>query len=362
MSHATAVVYLRVSTDRQAKRGGSEEGFSIRAQREACLRKAADLKAIVVEEFIDAGESARSANRPELQRMLARVRSGDIDYVIVHKLDRLARSRRDDVEIGVSIRKTGATLISVTENIDETPAGTLLHGIMASFSEYYSRNLAAEALKGMEQKVKAGGTPTGAPIGYLNQTGRFEGREVRYVEVDEQRAPLVKWGFDAFATGDYSISSLTRELQDRGLSFRATPKKPERPISRSAVHRMLGHPYYIGKVRWRGAIYDGNHQPLVSEETWMKVQDQLVANRDGRKREQHHRHYLRGLLACALCGERIGLTYSTGKSGRVYGYFYCIGRQKRRSDCELPPSADRTGGAADCRSLPRARGAHSPSA
>lgn len=88
--------------------------------------------------------------------------------MIVHKVDRLARNRVDDVEINLAIRAAGATLVSATENIDETPKGMLLHGIMSSFAEYYSRNLATEVLKGMGQKAKGGGTVGMAKIGYRN--------------------------------------------------------------------------------------------------------------------------------------------------------------------------------------------------
>jgi DNA invertase Pin-like site-specific DNA recombinase len=119
----TAVTYLRVSTADQATRGGREEGFSIPAQREANTRKAASLGATIVEEFVDAGESATSAKRPELQRMLAYVREHPVDYCIVHKLDRLARSRADDVAIHFALKQAGVTLVSTNENIDETPRG-----------------------------------------------------------------------------------------------------------------------------------------------------------------------------------------------------------------------------------------------
>ena len=73
-----AVIYLRVSTKDQAARGGEAEGFSIPAQRDACLRKAQSLGAVVVEEFVDRGESARSADRPELQRLLHYVRDQSV--------------------------------------------------------------------------------------------------------------------------------------------------------------------------------------------------------------------------------------------------------------------------------------------
>ena len=106
----TAVTYLRVSTADQATRGGREEGFSIPAQREANTRKAASLGATIVDEFVDAGESATSAKRPELQRMLTYVREQHVDYCIVHKLDRLARSRADDVAIHFALKQAGVTL------------------------------------------------------------------------------------------------------------------------------------------------------------------------------------------------------------------------------------------------------------
>ena len=162
-----AVSYIRVSTRGQAERGGAEEGFSIPAQREANKRKAASLGALIVKEFVDRGESARSANRPELQKMLRYLReTPEIDFCIVHKLDRLARNRADDVEINKAFDEAGVRLISTSENIDQTPGGMLLHGIMSSIAEFYSLNLANEAIKGMRQKAQNGCSISKAPLGY----------------------------------------------------------------------------------------------------------------------------------------------------------------------------------------------------
>ena len=91
--------------------------------------------------------------------MLAYLKDDSVTYVIVHKVDRLARNRLDDAQIHLMIQQAGAELVSATENIDETPSGMLLHGIMSSIAEFYSRNLAHEVVKGMEQKAKTGGTP-----------------------------------------------------------------------------------------------------------------------------------------------------------------------------------------------------------
>ena len=125
-----AVSYLRVSTKEQAEKGGQAEGFSIPAQREANARKADELGTRVVREFIDAGESARSADRDGLQDMLAFIAATRVTFCIVHKLDRLARNRADDVKIHEALISAGVTLVSATESIDQTPSGMLVHGIM----------------------------------------------------------------------------------------------------------------------------------------------------------------------------------------------------------------------------------------
>src|SRR5450759_5912816 len=111
-----ALIYLRVSTKEQAEMGGEAEGFSIPAQRAACLRKAESLGAIVEEEFVDRGESAKTANRPELIKMLRHVRETSVQFVIVPKVDRLARSRADDIAITMEIQKSDAVLVSCSEN------------------------------------------------------------------------------------------------------------------------------------------------------------------------------------------------------------------------------------------------------
>lgn len=99
-----AVTYLRVSTSRQANKNGEAEGYSIPAQRDACARKVGELGADIIQEFTDAGASARSADRPGLQAMLRFIGENNISYVVVHKLDRLARDRADDVAILLASR------------------------------------------------------------------------------------------------------------------------------------------------------------------------------------------------------------------------------------------------------------------
>jgi site-specific DNA recombinase len=330
---AAAVIYLRVSSKEQAEKGGEAEGYSIPAQREACKRKAASLRAAVVEEFVERGESAKTADRPELQRLLDFIREQPVKYVIVHKVDRLARSRADDVAINLAIHQAGAELVSVSENIDQTPSGLLLHGIMSSIAEFYSRNLATEVIKGSVQKAKNGGTPGRAPIGYLNVRRIVDGREVRTVELDPERAPLMAWAFEAYATGDWTIRRLLDELTERGLTTVPGKRGPGKPLEVSHLHRLLRHPYYIGVVRYRDVLYPGKHEALVTPEVWHEVQKLLSAKNYAGEKQRKHPHYLKGSVYCGQCGSRLVVCHARGRGG-TYPYFICVGRQQKRSACK----------------------------
>ncbi len=331
---AVAVSYLRVSTKEQAQKGGRDEGFSIPAQREANRRKAEQLGAAVVEEFIDAGESARKADRPELMRMIRYVKQHKVAYCIVHKVDRLARNRADDVTIHLALQQAGVLLVSATENIDETPSGMLLHGIMSTIAEFYSRNLATEVTKGMTQKAAVGGTLGKAPIGYLNVRTRDEmGRELRTIELDPERAPMIEWAFKAYASGNWSVSQLHDELTSRGLRSLPTPKRAAKALAVSTVHRLLTNPYYKGDVVYRGTRYKGNHPALVPAEVWYQVQSVLTAHQCAVEATQVHGHYLKGTIHCGQCGSRLIVSNAKNRHGNVYCYFVCSGRHSKRTEC-----------------------------
>ena len=331
-----AVIYLRVSTKDQASRGGEAEGFSIPAQRDACLRKAEALGAVVVAEFVDAGESARSANRPELKNMLKFIGENKIAHVIVHKVDRLARNRADDVEINLQLQASGAQLVSCSENIDETPSGMLLHGIMSSIAEFYSRNLAAESKKGMRQKVKNGGTAGMAPFGYINTRVRNDdGREVRTVELDPERAHWVPWLYERYASGDWTAAALRDELNRRGVVTRPRPNRPSRPIANSHVDAILRNRYYLGIVTFEGVEYPGQHEPLVTEELFQKVQRVRATRQQSKEKPRVYSHYLKGSVFCGQCGEPLTFAKSRNRQGNVYDYFICLGRNSLKNGCKF---------------------------
>jgi site-specific DNA recombinase len=325
-----AVIYLRVSSDQQVDRGYGDEGYSIPAQREACERKAADLGAVVVREYVDLAKTAKTRNRPRFMAMVDDIeRDRDVDFVIVHKLNRFARNAMDDAVIDYRLGEAGAQLASVLEHIDTTPSGKLNHRIHAAFSEYENENLANEIRKGQIEKHRAGGTPFAAPVGYKHAPVEFEGRLINSIVIDDERAPLVQLAFDLYDTGRYSITRLRDTLEEHGLTSRPTRKRASRPLSRSGVAHMLGNPYYVGTVVYMGKKAKGRHPKLIDAELFERVQRRLSAQRLAGDRDRKHQHYLKGSLTCDNCGAKLIYGQHRGKCGGIYEYFSCVRRRAR---------------------------------
>lgn len=329
-----AVIYLRVSTKEQAEKGLGEEGFSIPAQREACARHVEDQGWTVVDEYVDRVESARSAHRPQLQAMLARIiEDCDVDIVVVHKVDRLARNMEDHVAIQASLRKCGVRLVSITENLEESASGRFVEGIHALMAEFYSANLASEVKKGMGQKAKQGGWPSKAPLGYVNVRDFVEGRQIARIVPDSERAPHIREAFRLYSTGDWTLERLTKEMADRGLKGRGRADRAIKPIGISAMSDILNAKVYAGIVEWEGVEYQGQHEPLVDRETFDAV-GRILAGRTVRNvRERKHNHHLKGSVWCGVCGRRMSCQQAKG----TYLYFYCLGQLgSRRTGCREP--------------------------
>ena len=252
--------------------------------------------------------------------------------LISHKLDRLARNRADDVEINRAFEDAGVRLVSTSENIDQTPGGMLLHGIMSSIAEFYSRNLANEVIKGMGEKARNGGTLGKAPLGYMNVRARDEnGREVRTIALDEERAPLIRLAFTEYATGNWTVRQLADHLNTLGLTIPPTPRRPAKSITATRLHKILRHPYYKGTISFQGVEYAGAHEPLVDEETWRHVQAMLDSHRYG-ERQRIHNHFLKSTVVCGQCGARLSVQNAKNSKGTIYPYFVCA-RRCRLHDC-----------------------------
>ncbi len=323
------LIYLRVSTKEQAQTN-LKEGFSIPAQREACLRYVKERNWNFVDEYVDLGESARSSARPQLQELLSRVKKDpSIGAVVVHKIDRLARNLEDHVAIKAILNRQDVMLLSVSESLEDSASGKLVEGIHALMAEFYSSNLAMEVKKGMNQKVKQGGWPTKAPLGYKNVKLEVEGREIATIALDEEKSSLIKLAFELYATGEYSLAGLLDILTDKGLRGGDTRAYSGKPISKSNLATLLQNKFYIGIIPWKNLEVEGRHEPIVDKELFEVVQEVLRARDQAGERKRKHPHYLKGTVFCGECGSRLSTTIAKGE----YTYFYCLG-QKRHNGCK----------------------------
>jgi site-specific DNA recombinase len=156
------------------------------------------------------------------------------------------------------------------------------------------------------------------------------------VKLDPDRARHIQWGFQAYATGDLSLSQLSDILYERGLRNRSKRKgQKSDKVKVPALHKILRDPYYIGIVMFRGVRYDGNHPKLIAPEVFERVQQLLTARRTAGDRSHKHGHYLRGVVHCGRCGRALMFTKCKGQQGERYDYFVCIGRH-RDKNCDLP--------------------------
>lgn len=328
---ATAVIYLRVSSTGQLT-GHSQDGYSIEGQREACERHARRLDAGIVREYVEPGKSATTTRRPALQRMLAELVELRPTYVIFYDLSRVAREEQDALWLLAEIKRHGAKLESTLERIADDDTGLLVYTILAGVNAHRSRSDGRKVKMGLERKFADGGTHGPARIGYLNIREIVNGREVRTIARDPERAELVQLGFEAFATGEYSITTLRDMLEGAGLRTRPTKTRPAKPLSRNGLYRMLRDDYYIGNVTRAGVKREGRHEAIIDPEIFEKVQRTLEAHRLSGDRTKKHAHYLKGSIFCGHCGRRLVYGRHRGNGG-VYEYFSCLSYQARRPSC-----------------------------
>jgi DNA invertase Pin-like site-specific DNA recombinase len=299
-----ALAYARVSTKEQA-----EKGLSIPAQLKAIREYANSHGFRILEEYADLGESAKTSQRPEFRKLIKRCQKDkSIDAVIVHKIDRFSRSTIDFYAYKAILKKEGISLISVTENVKETPMGQFLEGICVAMAQFYSSNLAEEVLKGMKEKFRRGEWPVKAPIGYKNVRDDKGHSEV--VE-DKNTSYLIKQMFKLYATGEYSLGSLSEEMAKRGLKT-----KNGKLLSCEAIKRILQNKFYIGKMRMWNKEVEGKHKPIIDKSLFNRVQN-ILAERKVTQDKWYKRDFLlRGLLYCQNCKRR--LTAEVHPRGEYY--------------------------------------------
>lgn len=302
--------YARVSTENQL------ENYSIPQQQgriEAyCKAKGWELLGT----YTDGGCSGGTLERPALQELLAAVRRGGIDAVLVYKLDRLSRSQKDTLTlIEDEFLKNGTDFISINESFDtSTPFGRAMIGMLSVFAQLERDQITERFTMGRIGRGKAGyfhggGNP---PTGY-DYTGGL-------LQVNEYQALQVREAYRLFLAGN-SINAVSRRLSE-SYSPAWTPSK---------VRNVLKNSLYIGRVHFKGREYPGVHRPIIDRQSFYEAQE-LLAGRPGSGRPAFRAGYLlSGLLLCGQCGGR----YAAG-----HGRYACYSRSKnsrkyvRDPDCK----------------------------
>jgi site-specific DNA recombinase len=143
----------------------------------------------------------------------------------------------------------------------------------------------------------------------------------------------MRWAFEAYATGEWTIRRLLDELTARGLTTVPGARGPGKPLEVSHLHTLLRHPYYVGIVRYKSVVYSGRHDPLTTPEIWKEVQERLTNKHLTGEKERRYPHYLKGSIYCEQCGARLIVCHAKGRGG-TYPYFICIGRQRDKTSCK----------------------------
>lgn len=333
-----AVLYARVSTEEQT------EGYSLDAQMGRCRDYCETQGWEVVSEYIDAGFSGRSARRPQFEQMMTDAEAGLFDVLVIHKLDRFSRSLRDTITYLGQLADHGIGFVSIQERFDYTrPEGRLQMHILAALAQWYSENLGQEIKKGLAQRAKEGlwlgHLSTGYCLGLCSECGDEICPERGNEDKGEGEVPIphpidskaILLAFEAYASGEYTYESLAALLSAQGYETRSI--KGRRRWTKEAIKETLKNPFYKGFVRYKGRLYPGKHQPIVSEELWQKCQEIRQLHHGGpRTHSPRHRTYLfAGLLRCAACGGRMRAD-TAGNNAR---YYRCVARQKG-FDCSAP--------------------------
>lgn len=292
-----AIIYCRVSTEEQA-----EDGHHSLAAQETLCRKAAVAAGIgVVGVFRDPGRTATNMHRPGLQDALARCQQdAGVKVLFVQDTDRLARNTQDHLTIRAMLQKCGVALMSVSQPmLSDSAEGNMIDTIIASVNQFQSDITARKTLKGLEEKVRKGGWPAKAPLGYRN-VGTGPDDQVRAVEIDPRAGPLVRELFAQYATGNFTVNSVTAIFNGKGLRSH-TGKE----LRSSKVHEILRNRFYMGEVRWHGITAQGTHKPLVDRPLFYSAQKALQMRGFQKSRDRKHDFLLRGIVFCARCGRRL---------------------------------------------------------
>jgi site-specific DNA recombinase len=308
-----AIIYIRVSTKEQT------ENLSLPTQLRACEEYCERQGFEVLARFREEGESAKTADRTELQRLLeyCRVNKGKVQFVVVFNLTRFAREKYDHFALRAHLKSLGISLRSATEPINDTSTGKLMEGVLAAFPQFDNDVRSDRTRAGMRAALELGRWTFRAPLGYIN-VPRSTGKSLM---LDPERAPLVRRAFHDFATGRYTKQEVLKNVTALGLLTRRN-----QPVPSQTFDSILRNKVYIAQVDVPGyrIAARGDFEPLVSEKVFYCVQAILEGRLETTAPRQRSDpdFPLRGYVRCESCGRPLTASWSKGRSN-YYAYYHC---------------------------------------
>ena len=334
-------IYTRKSTDE----GLDQEYNSLDAQRDAGLAFVASQRhegwVVVGDGYDDGGYSGGNLDRPGLKRLMADIEAGEVDIVVVYKIDRLTRALSDFAKLVDVFDRNGVSFVSVTQQFNTTTSmGRLTLNILLSFAQF-EREVTGERIRDKIAASKARGMWMGGmpPLGYDVVE--------RKLVVNAAEAELVSGIFCRYAEHG-SAAQLVRELAIEGQTTKSWVTqgglhRPGRPIDQQNLFAMLRNRIYLGEMVHKGESYPGQHQAIVSPELWNAAHAFIERRKQGpREHRTEHPALLAGLLF-APDGQRMIHHFTKKKNGRLYRYYVPYLHKRRNAGATLQPGATDVG-------------------
>lgn len=311
-----AVIYARYSSDSQREE-------SIEGQLRECGEYAQHNGITVVGSYIDRALSAKTADRPEFQRMIKDSAKGLFEIVLVWKLDRFSRDRYDSAHYKHILKKNGVKVVSAKEHISDGPEGIILESMLEGYAEFYSAELSEKIHRGQkENALKGKNNGGGVPLGYLLD------KQTQKLVVDPETAPLVVEIFERYSEGA-TVRSIIEDFNSRGLTTRRG-----KPFNTNSFNALLKNRKYIGEYSYQDVVIPGGVPAIVPEDLFYRVQQRMEKNKraPAHTKAKESEFLLTTKLFCGKC-ERM-MVGESGKShtGAMHYYYKC-GNAKRKKGC-----------------------------
>ena len=327
-------IYTRVSTSE----GLSQDFNTLDNQREAAEAYIVSQKnqgwISLPDRYDDGGFTGGNMERPALRRLLRDIEDGKLDVILVYKIDRLSRSLIDFAQLIELFDRYNVSFVSVTQQFaTNTPMGRLMLNILLSFAQY-ERELTAERTRDKMVAARRKGKWTGG----MPMLGYDIAPEGGKLIINKEEAIRIREIFNLYLEYN-SLIKTARELNNRGWTTKqwitkSGKNRGGKPFSKTNLHSLLKNPIYIGKIKYRDEWFEGEHDPIIYEETWNRVQILLRRNgvKNGKKSGSQYNSLLKGLLYCASCGTSMIHTYTLKNWTKQYRYYVCTRAQKEGWD------------------------------